>query len=261
MSCAHSPISCELAEGRVVPGSATTRVNVGDLERLASLVGGGLLAWTGWRRGGLIGAGLAAAGGGLIFRGLSGHCSGYAALGASTAPHHNPVASVPAGHGVKVVEAIAINRPAEQLYELWRDLEGLPRFMSHLISVKADGIRSRWTAHGPARTAVEWDAEIINQEPGRLIAWRSLTGSQVRTAGSVHFRPLPADHGTEVHIILKYDPPAGALGSWLAWLFGADPEGQIREDLRRFKQLAEAGEIATSRGRPAAGRALRRAAP
>jgi uncharacterized membrane protein len=250
MSCA-TPIACEIAENRVVPGSGVADVNVGDLERLASVVGGGCLALAAVRRGGLAGLGLGIVGGSLIYRGVTGHCSGYAALGVSTAPHHSPVASVAAGHGFKVSECIAINRPAEQLYELWRDLEGLPRFMSHLISVQTDGTRSHWSAHGPGRTAVEWDAEIINQTPGRLIAWRSLAGSRVNTAGSVHFMPLPGDRGTEVRVTLKYDPPAGKLGNWLAWLFGAAPGQQIHEDLRRFKQLVEAGEIATTRGQPA----------
>jgi uncharacterized membrane protein len=86
--------------------------------------------------------------------------------------------------------------------------------------------------------------------PGRLIAWRSLAGSRVSTAGSVHFTPLSGDRGTEVRISLKYDLPAGKLGTWLAWLFGSEPGQQIAEDLRRFKQLSEAGEIATTRGQP-----------
>src|SRR2546430_110214 len=101
---------------------------------------------------------------------------------------------------------------------------------------------------GRAGMSVSWDAEIINEEPNRLIAWRSLEGSQVSTAGSVHFTPAPGDRGTEVRVVLKYDPPGGKLGGWLAWLFGADPECEIQEDLRRFKQLTEAGEIPTIEG-------------
>jgi uncharacterized membrane protein len=250
MASTHTAISREVAENRVAVGSAATSTNIGDLERLLSIAGGGVLACAGLRQGRLTGWTLAALGGGLIYRGLSGHCSCYTALGVSTAEAHNPVASVAAGCGVKVLECIAVNRPAEQLYELWRDFEGLPRFMSHLVSVKVDGARSHWIAHGPARTRVEWDAEIINQTTGRLIAWRSLAGALVSTAGSVHFTPLSADRGTEVRVVLKYDPPAGKLGSWLAWLFGAEPGQQIRADLRRFKQLAETGEVATTKGQP-----------
>ncbi len=240
MTSTRTPISREIAENRVRPGSAATATRTDEVERFLAIAGGTLLTIAGLRRGRLLGLGAAALGGGLIYRGLSAPCP----------EARNPVAAVSAGRGFKIIECIAVNRPAEQIYELWRDFEGLPRFLNHLLSVKTDGPRSHWVARGPAGTRVEWDAEIINSEPGRLIAWRSLAGSMVSTAGSVHFTPLPADHGTEVRVELKYDPPAGKLGSWLAWLFGAEPGQQIHEDLRRFKQLAEAGEVATTVGQP-----------
>jgi len=138
-------------------------------------------------------------------------------------------------------------RRAQELYVMWRDFENLPRFMSHLKSVKTYGNRSHWVADGPTGP-VEWDADIVNDEPNRLIAWRSLQESQVATAGAVHFTPLGHDRGTEVLVELKYDPPGGKLGSWLAWLFGQEPGQQIREDLRRFKQLMEAGEVPSTKG-------------
>jgi uncharacterized membrane protein len=250
MTSTLTRISREIAEHRVAPGAASTRVNVGDQERLLSLAAGGLLTFAGLRQHRLTGWALAALGGGMLYRGLTGHCHTYSALGMSSAEPHSPVASMAAGRGIKVQECIAVNRPAEQLYELWRDFEGLPRFMSHLIAVKSDGPHSRWSARGPTGTQVQWEAEVINSIPGRLIAWRSLAGSLVSTAGSVHFTPRSADRGTEVRVVLKYDPPVGKLGAWLAWLFGAAPGQQIREDLRRFKQLAEAGEVATTRGQP-----------
>ena len=123
--------------------------------------------------------------------------------------------------------------------------------MQHLKSVTTEGLRSRWTAKAPAGMSVEWDAEIINDRPNRLIAWRSLEGSCVSTAGSVHFTPAPDGRGTEVLVELKYDPPAGKLGSWLASLFGEEPGRQIGDDLRRFKQLMEAGDAATTPRQPA----------
>jgi len=239
----RTPISREIALGHPAHGGAAHGVNVGDTERLVSVAGGGALALLGLKEGSLLGLGLAALGGALVYRGLTGHCPAYGKLGVSTADEHSPVASIPAGKGFKVVQAVTINRSAEELYRMWRDFESLPRFMSHLVSVRPAGRRSHWVAHGPAGTTVEWDAEIINEDPGRMIAWRSLEGSQVSTAGSVHFLPLSAARGTEVTVSLKYDPPGGKLGGWLAWLFGQDPAHQIREDLRRFKQLAEAGEI------------------
>jgi len=250
MVAAITPIGSAVDSGRARRGSAANGVNVHDVERWASVVAGGLAVVKGLTSGSLFGLGLAAVGGGLLYRGLTGHCPMYAALDVNTAQRHNPLASVGAGEGVKVNCTTTVNRSAEELYRLWRNLEALPRFMSHLVSVKNEGNRSHWVARAPAGFNVEWDAEIINEEPGKLLAWRSLEGSQVGTAGSVHFMPAPGGRGTEVRVTLKYDPPGGKLGSWVAWLFGEEPRQQIEDDLRRFKQMAEAGEIATVAGQP-----------
>jgi uncharacterized membrane protein len=216
-----------------------------------SALGGAALAVTGLMRGTGGGLALAALGGGLMYRGLTGHCPMYGSLGISTAGPEGRRASVEAGQGVKVEKAFTINRSPEQLYRFWRNLENLPCFMQHLESVKATGgNRSHWVAKGPMGMCVEWDAEIINERENELIAWRSLPGSDVDNAGSVHFRRLPAGRGTEVKVTLKYDPPTGSVGATLAKLFGEAPEQQIEEDLRRFKQQMEAGEIPTTAGQP-----------
>jgi uncharacterized membrane protein len=110
--------------------------------------------------------------------------------------------------------------------------------------------RSHWVAKAPAGTTVEWDAEVYNEKENEMIAWRSLEGSQVDNAGSVHFTPAPGGRGTQVRVVLKYDPPAGVIGAAVARLFGESPAQQIDEDLRRFKQLMEAGEVATTTGQP-----------
>jgi uncharacterized membrane protein len=247
----QTPISRALAEGQLTEGGARNHgANVGDGERMLSAAAGGLVTWLAIKQGGLLGTGLAILGGGLIYRALSGHCPMYTAMGKNSAGKHSIQASVAAGHGFKLEQAIAINGSAEDLFNIWRDFENLPRFMSHLVRIKARRNRSHWVARGPAGTTVTWDAEIVTEDPGRMIAWRSLEGSQVNTAGSVHFTPLPAGRGTEVRVTLKYDPPCGPLGSWLAWVFRQDPENQIREDLRRFKQMVEAGEIARAELRP-----------
>jgi uncharacterized membrane protein len=222
---------------------------VGETERVASLVGGGLLAVYGLLRaspGGLL---LAALGGALAYRGLTGHCPMYSALGVSTAEPRAPATSVPAGKGVKVEKSIFINRPAETLYNYWRNLENLPRFMRHIRSITVRGNRSHWVARGPLGFNVAWDAEIINDKPNELIAWRSLEGAEVDNAGSVHFQP--SGTGTRVTVVLKYDPPAGRMGAAIAHTFGQDLQPFMEEDLRRFKQLMEAGEVATSFGPPA----------
>jgi uncharacterized membrane protein len=120
--------------------------------------------------------------------------------------------------------------------------------MTHLEQVREEGTRSHWAARGPLGLRAEWDAEIITDHPNQVIAWRSLPNSDVDTAGSVHFTPAPGTRGTEVRVNLKYDPPAGQAGTLIAKLFGKEPGQQIREDLRRFKQLMEAGEVPTTAG-------------
>ena len=153
--------------------------------------------------------------------------------------------------GIRIQHAITINRPAQELYDFWRDFSNLPQIMDHLESVEVlDGNRSHWKVKGPAGSSVEWDAEIIDDRPGELISWRSLEGADVDNAGTVRFIPMPGDRGTVVKIDLSYDPPAGRVGAAVAKLFRRGPEQEIRSDLRPFKQLMETGEITTTRGQP-----------
>lgn len=151
--------------------------------------------------------------------------------------------------GFRVVEATTINRGIDEVYAFWQRFQNLPRFMRHLESVELLGDRrSRWRAKGPAGLRVEWEAETTAERPNELIAWRSLPGSQVDNSGTVRFQTAPGARGTEVRVELEYRPPAGALGRNVAWLFGEEPAQQIHEDLRRFKQLLETGEIPLSDG-------------
>jgi uncharacterized membrane protein len=151
--------------------------------------------------------------------------------------------------GVRVTQAITVNRPPEEVYGFWRDLQNLPRFMKHVeaVSPLGDG-RSHWTAKGPAGATIEWDAEITKDEPNRLIAWRSLEGADVDNAGAVHFAPAPGNRGTEVRIDLVYQPPAGRLGAAVATLLGEEPQMQIAAELRILKQILETGEVQTAAG-------------
>jgi uncharacterized membrane protein len=180
------------------------------------------------------------AGGALLARAATGNCAVYQALGVNTAGGTSPNAAIPAGHGVKVEHSIVVNAPASEVYRRWRNFARLPEFMEHLREVKeTDSTHSTWTTQGPLGTSVSWDAEIIEDRPNEVISWRSLPGSDVDTAGSVHFRS--AGGGTEVRVSLKYDPPAGKVGAMASKLFGASPECQIKSDLERFKQQAERG--------------------
>jgi uncharacterized membrane protein len=143
---------------------------------------------------------------------------------------------------------MTIARPAGELYARWRRLETLPDYLRHVTSVRElDATRSRWTVRGPGGKPVSWDAELVNDD-GTTIAWQSIPGSEVVTAGSVRFTPVA--RGTELVVNLRYDPPGGHLGALLATLFGKRPSAQIREDLRAFKRIVEAGEIPTSRTQP-----------
>jgi uncharacterized membrane protein len=226
-------------------------VNVADRERVASAVGGGALLLYGLSRGNLGGLALALVGGAVLYRGVTGHCHTYQLFGINTAEHHPPATSVPSRHGVKVERSITIQRKPEELYRFWRNLENLPRFMTHLESVTNLGnLRSHWVARAPLGITVAWDAEIITEKENELIGWRSLPGSLVDNAGSVHFRRAPGGRGTEVKVSLKYDPPAGKVGATIARLFGAAPEQQIQDELRRLKQLMETGEIPRTEGQP-----------
>ena len=233
----------------------TSTINVADVERWASALGGAALTAYGIKQlkdRSPAGAAIAAAGSALMYRGATGHCPMYAAAGINTASDTEGTREALAGaRGVLVEEVVTINAPAAQLYAFWRNFEQLPRFMDHLVSVVAvDDRRSHWVAKAPGRRTVEWDAEIINEVPGELIGWRTLDGSDVVSAGSVRFKAAAGNRGTEVRVRLQYDPPAGRIGATVAWLLGHDPSQTIREDLRRFKQLMEAGEILTTDGQP-----------
>ncbi len=237
--------------GGLSAGQSGSTTNVGQYERIACAVGGGALAVYGATRGSLGGIALALLGAALVQRGVTGHCSVYSAMDYSTAGReglrNSDNVSVPAERGTKLEKSVTINRPAEELYRFWRNFENLPRFMNHLESVHVTGEKtSHWVAKAPAGTSVEWDAEIYNEKEGELIAWRTLEGSQVASAGSVHFEPA-GEGATQVRVNLKYDPPGGKLGSLVARLFGENPQRQIEEDLARFKQIME-GNIGATAG-------------
>ena len=226
------------------------RDNVGQLERLASIAAGGTLAVLGLMRRDSAGAAAALAGAFLVYRGVTRHCPVFDALGVSTASEDTGEGRMFASvKDVTVERSCTINRAPEELYAFWRNLENLPLFMTHLesVSVLEDG-RSRWRAKAPAGMSAEWIAEITDEVANRRIAWRSLPNVDVHNEGAVEFRGLPADRGTEVRVTIVYRPPWGVVGSVFAKLFGEEPSQQIEEDLRRFKQLMEAGEIATIKG-------------
>jgi uncharacterized membrane protein len=223
--------------------------NVHPAERWLSLIGGGALAFYGLSKG-RHGIGRTVAGLAIMKRGITGNCEAYQALGIRTAPSGS---TIPYELGVRARASVTIAESREKIYQFWRDLQNLPRFMQHLESVepREDGKYSTWVAKGPADKPVRWEAEMINDIPNELIAWKSLPGSDVSSAGSVSFKDAPGGRGTEIRVELQYNPPGGVIGAYVAKLFGREPEQEIRGDLARLKQYMESGEIATTAGQPA----------
>jgi uncharacterized membrane protein len=178
--------------------------------------------------------------------------AGITALDTLTSVRYSQQSDAEAGAAfgeVNVKKSIAINRSPEECYSFWRNFENFPRFMKHLEEVQVIlGKQSHWKAKGPGGTSVEWDAEIISDEPNRELAWRSVEGADVDNAGVVHFERAPGGRGALVRVQLQYRPPGGVAGAMIAKLFGEEPAQQIDEDLRRFKQLIETGEIPTTVG-------------
>ena len=230
----------------------------GGVDCWISAVSGAALAAYGLNRRSMPGTMVALAGAGLIYRGASGYWSGYERGIYATAQDHTR-RKLAGSRGIIVEEAVTILAPIEELYTFWRNFENLPRFMTHLVSVRVlDAIASRWVARAPAGRSVEWDAEIINEVPFKVIGWRSVEGAQVVNAGSVNFVDR-GDRGTQINVKLQYAPPGGKLGAALAWMFGEEPSIQIRDDLRRLKQIVETGEVLKTTRQPA-GTKQRRAA-
>jgi uncharacterized membrane protein len=321
------------------PKSQASSINVHGTERKVSLVAGSALAlwgvrsalgkgsWTGWL--------LAALGGTIVARGVTGHCPAYSALGVDTsedapppapgAPPAPPAAAPPAAAppaaappaaappaaaapaakeaikdavktaadsakgavetvkdtakdaassakdvakgavdtakdavksvasvpdlagAVHVQKSVTIQKPAQELFDFWRNFENLPQFMKHLEEVRVhDDQRSMWIATGPAGAHIEWEAEITDEKPGKLIAWKSLPEADVPNTGSVQFKELKGDKGTEVKVTMDYSPTGGVLGAIFAQLWGEEPSQQVEEDLQSFKTLMESGEAHTA---------------
>jgi uncharacterized membrane protein len=231
------------------------QVNVNDRERMISGAAGAALTLLGISRRSIPGLILAGLGGGLMYRAATGHCHMYEALGIDTATPREGEGSAPPeayfNRGIHIVHAFSINKSPDELYQYWRKLDNLPSILSYLESVTViDEKRSHWVAKGPLDMKWEWDAEIINDEPNRLIAWRSVGNADVDNAGSVTFIPGPEGRGTEVKVVIDYIPTGGRFGQIIAKFLGRDPSAEVREGLRDFKRVMETGEKPTTEGQP-----------
>ncbi len=217
-------------------------VNVGGAERVLSALSGGALALFGWRRS-PVAVCMAALGAALFYRGLSGRCHLYGALGIDR----------PAGLGrrgtlgIKIDKAIVVNESPHVLYAYWRDFRNLPYVVSHLESVNVLGpTRSHWVAKTRASVPVEWDAEIINEQVNELIAWRFTPTSSIQHAGSVRFSAA-GEGATLVEVSLQYAPPGGRLGAVLTRLLGSDPGARSRKAFRASRHRWSAARLPRAR--------------
>ncbi len=217
--------------------------NVGRAERVFSAVGGSLLAYYGLRRRSWTASlPLLLTGGALVTRGATGHSQVYERLDINTAQ----VAPV------DFKTTITVSKPPEEVYRFWRQLKNLPRFMRHLRSVnELDSRRSHWVAETPLGVTIEWDAEIVEDQPNKRLRWRSIADSDIDHDGEVVFASAPGGRGTEVHIQLRYKPATG-VRSAMAKLSHRLTEQFLKEDMRRFKSVLEAGEAPTIAGQSSA---------
>jgi uncharacterized membrane protein len=219
---------------------STQETQASETEQWASLIGGGALVLMGLSQRSLRGVLMALAGGGLIYQGVN-----------KQSTIKQVQEAVGMSQTIKVEKTVTINKPADELYRFWHNFENLPKFMKHLKFVKVyNEKRSHWIASAPLGGSVEWDADIIEDRENEFISWASAESADIDNSGFVRFQKAPGERGTEVKIVLEYNPPGGALAATFAKLFGEEPEQQIGDDLRRFKMLMEAGEIATTEGQP-----------
>lgn len=212
----------------------TTVINVSNQERIISSVLGTFFLGRGLKKRSLL---RTIIGGYLLYRGTSGHCPVYDQI------QRNKYTSK--AESVNIKTSFIVNKPKQEVYDFWRKLENLPLFMTHLKSVKdIDGKTSHWEVKVPGNvTAVSWDAEIVKEEEGSLLAWKSLPGATIENAGKVDFRDALGHEGTELNVVITYRPPAGKVGSGIAWLLNPVFRKMIETDISNFKQYIETGYL------------------
>ncbi len=215
---------------------------VNDTERWSSIIGGSALVLMGLSQRSLRGVLMAVAGGGLAYHGATSQKS----LSDKVADQ------VGLNQAIRVEKSVTIiNKTPAELYKFWRNFENLPKFMNHLKSVQIlDNNRSLWVANTPIGAEVKWNAEIVTDQENEFISWISMEDADIENSGFVRFKSAPAGRGTEVKVVLEYNPPGGTFGAAIAKLFGEEPEQQIGDELRNLKMLMETGEIATTTGQP-----------
>lgn len=229
-----------------------------QIERAASALLGGALIAFGLGRRSLGGVALAAVGGELLYRGVSGHShlsgSQLSQVFGKGSLERIKSELLPTGADAPEIDrAITIGKPAEELYRLWTDPKTLSRIVPDMVEVTDQGQgRKQWAVQGPNGRRICWNTRVVDDKPGNLLRWRSEEGAAIPNEGVVRFSPAPGDRGTEVRLHLRFDPPTGVFGGTMARMLGFGPDLLAAKMLRNLKSLAEAGEIPTTRPQPAA---------
>ena len=222
--------------------SGAARTNVGKNERILSMLGGGALAVLGLRRKGVQGTILGLAGATLVHRGVTGYCQVYGALGIDRSHDAARPGKPDPDGGFRGSARTAIQRPARELYDFWRDFTTAPRFRDAITRVEVlDESTSRWTAAGPMGRSFQWTSRLTEDRPGEYIAWESIEPSDIPNRGSVRFTPFGNGTQAEVHYTVEIDAPGGVVGQAILGLFHSKPQAMLEDDLRRFRELMEAG--------------------
>lgn len=215
----------------------TTTINVSTKERLLSVAAGAFLFTRGIKKLSLFRTLL---GGYLVYRGASGHCPAYAQM------QRSGYTSKP--ENVNIKTQLIVNKPKDEVYAFWRKLENLPLFMKHLKSVTStDDTHSHWEASISGNlSTLSWDAEIVKEEEGHLLAWQSLPGATIKNAGKVDFKEALGGLGTELNVVITYSPPAGKIGEGVATLLNPVFTKMIKKDISGFKEFIEGAVPAES---------------
>ncbi len=231
-------------ETQTVKRNASGKVNIHRVERVASAVLGAALVMRGISRRPLSGIAQLVLGGWMLYRGVSGHSYLYEALGISTAEEGKQHKAGVSADAAEVRRSITVGKPAHEVYRFWREPQKLAQIMGNFVEVTpVSEDRAHWRVRGPFGRSMEWDTRVLEDRPGEVLRWESLEGAPLPNEGSVYFRSVPADRGTEATLFLRFNPPGGTLGTRVMKRLGIVPRAFADRTLRRFKSLAETGEV------------------
>ena len=235
------------------PDGANAGAVIDRVERAASAVIGGALLVRGLGRRSLRGTAAALVGGWLVVRALRGDTRIGRVLRSRFASRGGEDDRAEPAGPTEVSRSVIVGKPADELYEAWRDPETFSRIMGHFAEVtSSDEDRFRWTVEGPRGQDVSWETRIVEEEPGESLRWETPEDAMLPNRGSIRFGPAPGDRGTQVTLSVTFDPPGGAFGTAALKRLDIVPETVAGEALRRFKSLAETGEIQTLEKNPSA---------